>query len=102
MSCYIVFLQHQRTILTPQVAAPKAIISTEKLYSDDVGPLETQAIADVLLRNDKTGEYVISSETWNCIWEELVKRKKGGITVFDRPDTFKERNFSAEVSAATL
>jgi len=77
--------------------APKAVISTEKLYSDDVGQLETNAIANVLLSNDKTGEYVISSETWTCIWEELVKKKKGGVTVFDRPDTFKERYFSAEM-----
>jgi len=93
----IVFCRHRRTILTPYVAAPKAVISTEKLYSDDVGHLETNAIANVLLSNDKTGEYVISSETWTCIWEELVKKKKGGVTVFDRPDTFKERYFSAEM-----
>lgn len=77
--------------------APKVVISTEKLYNDDVGDLETNKIANVILNNKKTGEYVISSRTWTCIWEELVKRKKGGITIFDRPDTYKERYFSEEM-----
>jgi len=77
--------------------APKAIISTEQLYSDDVGRRETTTIANALLNSDKTGDYVISRQTWSCIWGELVKKKKGGITVYDRPLTWKERNFSAEM-----
>lgn len=77
--------------------APKVVISTERLYSDEAGNLETQAIATALQNDAKTGAYVISNRTWTCIWKELVKKKKGGITVFDRPKTSKERNFSAEM-----
>eukprot|EP01082_Thalassiosira_pseudonana_P014238 g12977.t1 g12977 contig7:587793-589625(-) len=64
---------------------PVAVISAEKLRDYDEGPTETEAIAKVLLNSPKMSPYVIASEAWNCIWEELIVNKRGLKTVSDRP-----------------
>ena len=77
---------------------PVAVISAEKLRDYDDGPAETTAIANVLLNDDRTGQYVIAQEAWDCIWEELIVNGKGLKTVFDRPGFVEEDyNFSSEM-----
>ena len=82
-----------------------AVISGEKLMDYVEGPNETAAIANVLLKDNRMGKYVIASDTWNCIWNETIVNKKGVKTVYDRPGSewksneidYKEHNFSAEM-----
>ena len=50
---------------------PKAVISSEDLQDHLKGPLETNRIANALLADGRTGQFVISSDTWNCIWQEV-------------------------------
>jgi len=76
---------------------PVAVISAEKLRDYDEGPTETEAIAKVLLNSPKMSPYVIASEAWNCIWEELIVNKRGLKTVSDRPLAEVEYNFSTEM-----
>jgi len=77
---------------------PVAVISAEKLRDYTEGPAETAKIANVLLKDDRTGQYVIAQEAWDCIWEELIQNGKGLKTVYDRPG-FNEMdyNFSVEM-----
>jgi len=76
---------------------PVAIISAEKLIDRTEGPVETAIIANVLHNDDRTGQYVIAPEAWQCIWEELIQNGKGLKTVVDRPDSSETANFSAEM-----
>ena len=78
---------------------PVAVFSAEKLRDYNEGPAETEAIANVLLNDARTGKYVIAAEAWDCIWEELIKNGKGLKTVYDRPDGENEHsyNFSGEM-----
>jgi len=79
---------------------PKAVISSEDLQDHEKGPLETNKIGNVLLADERTGQYVISSDTWNCIWQEVAMLKRAGITVEDRPGWQNEtstRLFSSEM-----
>jgi hypothetical protein len=64
---------------------PVAVISAEKLRDYTEGPAETTKIANVLLNDPRTGQYVIAPEAWDCIWEELIQNGKGLTTVNDRP-----------------
>lgn len=78
--------------------APVAVISAEKLRDYTDGPAETETIANVLLNDDRTGQYVIAEEAWDCIWEELIQNGKGLKTVYDRPGfTENDYNFSAQM-----
>jgi len=45
---------------------PVAVISAENLRDYTRGPAETAAIANVLRRDSRMGDYVIEPETWNC------------------------------------
>lgn len=82
---------------------PVAVISAEKLRDYTDGPDETAAIATVLLNDDRTGQYVIAPEAWDCIWEELIQNGKGLHTVNDRPGvTESDYNFSAEMLEAMI
>ena len=65
--------------------APVEILSAEKLRDYTAGPAETEKIANVLLKDSRTGQYVIAQEAWNCVWEELIVNGQGLKTVFDRP-----------------
>merc|ERR1712232_832985 len=66
---------------------------------------ETAAIANALLKDNRTGHYVIGPEYWDCIWDETIVKKKGGATVYDRPGAqyqnegrdYSDRRFSAEM-----
>eukprot|EP00956_Cyclotella_meneghiniana_P001989 scaffold2242_cov57-Cyclotella_meneghiniana.AAC.3 len=82
---------------------PVAVISAEKLLDLSEGPNETAAIASALMLSPKMSPYVIDSDAWRCIWEELIVRGKGAKTVVDRPDspyTAHDYDFSAEMLQA--
>jgi len=77
---------------------PVAVISAEKLRDYTEGPAETAAIANVLHNDERTGQYVIAPEAWDCIWEELIQNGKGLKTVYDRPGQNEDDyNFSGEL-----
>lgn len=76
---------------------PIRIFSAERLVETDTGPAETYKIAEVLMNNPKTAQYVIEEETWDCIWDELIVKGKGLKTVKDRPNSEQEYSFSAEM-----
>jgi len=81
-----------------QGCQPVAVLSAEKLRNYTEGPAETAKIASVLRNDDRTGEYVIAQEAWDCIWAELIERGKGIKTVDDRPGFVEsDYNFSAEM-----
>ena len=84
---------------------PVAVISAEKLLDYTEGPAETAAIANVLKNNPKMSPYVIDTEAWDCIWNELIVNGKGAKTVVDRPDTpysHSDYGFSTEMLDAML
>lgn len=64
---------------------PVAVISVDKLRDYDEGPGETARIANALKTDPRTGKYIIEDETWDCIWRELIEKKKGPKTVDNRP-----------------
>lgn len=77
---------------------PVQIISAERLIQLDIGSAETRKIAEVLMNNPKMAMYVIEEEAWDCVWEELIVKKKGLKTFIDRPNTTEhDYNFSAEM-----
>lgn len=59
--------------------------TAENLREYSKGPAETAQIANVLLNDARMGQYVIASEAWPCIWDELIQKGKGLKTVYDRP-----------------
>ncbi|KAL7546017.1 hypothetical protein ACHAWF_009364 [Thalassiosira exigua] len=75
---------------------PVAVISAEKLRDYAEGPAETTKIANVLLNDARTGQYVIAPEAWDCIWSELIQNGKGLKTVYDRPG-FQESDYNFDV-----
>ena len=82
---------------------PVAVISAEKLRDYTEGPPETTKIANVLLNDERTGQYVIAQEAWDCIWEELIKNGKGLKTINDKPGfNPDDYNFSAEMLQAMI
>lgn len=64
---------------------PVAVISADMLLDYTEGPGETTAIATALMNDQKTGQFVIDPEAWDCIWEELIQSKKGPKIMADRP-----------------
>jgi hypothetical protein len=77
---------------------PVAILSADKLFDPMQGPLETARIANVLLRDNRTGQYVIDSEAWSCIWTEMITNHKGLKVTADRPNYgLYDYNFSSEM-----
>jgi hypothetical protein len=82
---------------------PVAVLSAEKLIDPTVGPTETTKIANILKNDSRTGQYVIASETWNCIWEEMIQNHKGLKTMYDRPGSAQGGpNFSSEMLTAMI
>eukprot|EP00956_Cyclotella_meneghiniana_P026525 scaffold57506_cov63-Cyclotella_meneghiniana.AAC.1 len=84
---------------------PVAIFSAEKLLSYSEGPEETASIANVLMGNEKMSPHVIEQEAWDCIWDELIVKKKGARTILNRPNTNyteDDYNFSSEMIEAMI
>ncbi len=81
-----------------------AVVSAEKLRDYDEGPAETARIANALLKDGRTGQYVIDAEAWDCIWTELIVNGKGLRTVYDRPGygTESTYSFSSEMLQAMV
>mmetsp|Transcript_379 Transcript_379/g.816 ORF Transcript_379/g.816 Transcript_379/m.816 type:complete len:508 (-) Transcript_379:146-1669(-) len=90
----------------PQITSgcePVAVISAEKLRDPARGPQETEAIANVLLNDDRMGQFMISNSAWRCVWRELIVNKKGLKTVYDRPGNQEsDYNFSEEMLTAMI
>ena len=63
---------------------PVAVISAEKLRDFTEGPLETTRIANVLMKDTRISQHMISQEAWGCIWTELIANGKGDRTVTSR------------------
>jgi len=63
---------------------PVAVVSAEKLRDFTDGPAETTRIANVLMKDPRISQYMISQEAWNCIWTELIQNGKGIRTVTSR------------------
>jgi len=81
-----------------QGCQPVAVISAEKLQNYTEGPAETAKIANVLRNDERTGQYVIAQEAWDCIWAELIQRGKGIKTADGRTGYVEsDYNFSAEM-----
>ena len=82
---------------------PVAVLSADKLLDPTQGPLETARIANILLTDSRTGQYVIASEAWNCIWEEMIQNHKGLNVTADRPNyDLYDYNFSSEMLDAMI
>ena len=77
---------------------PIEIISAEKLVEQDTGVAEGRKIAKVLEGRTGVEDWLIPEDAWECIWEELIIRKKGLKTFIDR-EGVEERdyNFSEEM-----
>ena len=77
---------------------PVEIISAEKLVEKDTGIAEGRKIAKVLENRTGIDDWLITEDAWECIWEELIIRKKGLKTFIDR-EGVEERdyNFSEEM-----
>jgi len=56
---------------------PVAVFSAQRLRNYNSGAAETGLIAQVLINDARTGKYVISERNWNCIWRELIVKRKG-------------------------
>jgi len=69
---------------TPQPTPPVAVVSAEKLRDYYDGPAETTRIANVLMKDTRISQYLISQEAWGCIWTELIQNGKGIRTVTSR------------------
>jgi len=78
---------------------PVAVISADKLLDYTEGAGETSAIASALMNDSRTGQYVIAPEAWDCIWDELIKERKGPKIMADRPgyQAIDGYNFSSEM-----
>jgi hypothetical protein len=63
---------------------PVAVVSAEKLRDFTDGPAETTRIANVLMKDTRISQYMISQEAWGCIWTELIQNGKGIRTVTSR------------------
>jgi len=77
---------------------PMGVISGEKLVEPGTGPVESRKIASALKGKTGVTDYLIEDEAWECIWEELIVRKKGVKTFLDR-EGLNERsyNFSGDM-----
>ena len=76
---------------------PVAVISAERLVQHSTGPGETKVIGNVLLGKPGISDYLIEQDAWDCIWDELIVKKKGVKTFLDRGTDEHDYNFSAEM-----
>jgi len=77
---------------------PIEVISAEKLVDRATGGAESRKLAKVLQNSAGFEDWLIEEEAWECIWEELIIKKKGIKTFIDR-EGVEERdyNFSEEM-----
>ena len=77
---------------------PIEIISAERLVETSTGPAEGLKIAKVLEGRNGIKDFLIPEDAYQCIWEELILKKKGLKTFIDR-EGVEERdyNFSEEM-----
>ena len=77
---------------------PIVIISAERLVKQDTGPAEGRKIAQALEGLNGVEDFLIPADAYQCIWEELILKKKGVKTFLDR-EGIEERdyNFSEEM-----
>jgi len=73
---------------------PVMIISSDKLRDSKYGPAETALIGNILKSNQKMAKWVISNETWSCIWDKVIAKNEGPMT-FDDRNMAEDPNFSA-------
>lgn len=71
---------------------PVEIISAERLVETDTGPEENRKIGTALLNKHGFEEDLIPEDAWECIWTELIVKKKGLKTFIDR-DGVEERDY---------
>merc|ERR1740124_260832 len=79
---------------------PIEIISAEKLVDHATGRAESRKLAKVLQNSTGFEDWLIEEEAWECIWEELILKKKGLKTYVDRDTssiTEADYNFSSEM-----
>lgn len=62
---------------------PVTVVSADRLCEEDTGHLENRKIAQVLLSKEGYEE-MIPQDGWNCIWNEMLVKKKGMRTFVDR------------------
>lgn len=81
------------------------MISTDKLRDFSEGPAETERIANTLAGTAKAGisQFMIDQEAWECIWDEIIVSRQGGIVANDRPNwLLQDYHFSSEMLEAML
>lgn len=77
---------------------PIEVISAEKLIDHNTGRAESRKLAKILQSSAGYGDWLIEEEAWECIWEELIVKKKGLKTFIDREGTTeRDYNFSEEM-----
>eukprot|EP00804_Cyclotella_cryptica_P005479 CCRYP_002998-RC/>CCRYP_002998-RC protein AED:0.09 eAED:0.09 QI:588/1/1/1/0.5/0.33/3/140/386 len=75
-----------------RTCSPTIVISADKLRDYDEGPIETHLIATHLKK--RMSPYMISDETWPCIWKRIIHMNEGPMT-FDDRKLSEDPNFSA-------
>ncbi len=77
---------------------PVGVISAERLLLNGTGPIENRKIAQSVMDKPGIGQYLIDESVWECLWNELVVKRKGYKTFVDR-EGIEERtyNFSPEM-----
>ena len=82
---------------------PIEIISAERLVKPETGPAEGRKIAKVLEGRNGIKDFLIPEDAYECIWTELLVRKKGLKTFIDREGvTERDYNFSEEMLAEMI
>jgi len=82
---------------------PSHIISGERLVTRESGPVEGRKIARALKGKQGISDYLINEEAWDCIWSELMVKKKGDKTFLDRKGIAESNyNFSEEMINAMI
>ena len=88
---------------------PVEVISAEKLIDHSSGEAisrgkaESRKLAKVIQNSAGYEDWLIEEEAWECIWEELIIRKRGLKTFVDREGiTERDYNFSEEMLSGMI
>jgi len=63
---------------------PAVVIDPQKLVHPEYGPAEARKLAEVVNGTKGFDDWMIEEEAWECIWHELVTKRKGIKTYLDR------------------
>mmetsp|Transcript_18541 Transcript_18541/g.21397 ORF Transcript_18541/g.21397 Transcript_18541/m.21397 type:complete len:712 (+) Transcript_18541:74-2209(+) len=63
---------------------PVLVIDPLKLVDPDYGPAEARKLAQLVKGSKGFEDWMIEEEAWECIWHELVTKRKGIKTYLDR------------------